>query len=22
MKVLGLDVSTKSTGWFITKPSC
>ena len=22
MKVLGLDVSTKSTGWFITKRSC
>jgi Holliday junction resolvasome RuvABC endonuclease subunit len=22
MKVLGLDVSTKSTGWFVTKPSC
>lgn len=22
MKVLGLDVSTKSTGWFITKSSC
>jgi Holliday junction resolvasome RuvABC endonuclease subunit len=22
MKILGLDVSTKSTGWFITKPSC
>jgi len=22
MKVLGLDVSTKSTGWFLTKPSC
>ena len=22
MKIMGLDVSTKSTGWFITKPSC
>ena len=22
MKVMGLDVSTKSTGWFITKKSC
>jgi Holliday junction resolvasome RuvABC endonuclease subunit len=22
MKILGLDVSTKSTGWFITKRSC
>lgn len=22
MKILGLDVSTKSTGWFITKASC
>jgi Holliday junction resolvasome RuvABC endonuclease subunit len=22
MKILGLDISTKSTGWFITKRSC
>jgi len=22
MKILGLDISTKSTGWFITKSSC
>ncbi len=22
MKILGLDVSTKSTGWFVTKRSC
>lgn len=22
MKIMGLDVSTKSTGWFVTKPSC
>ena len=22
MKILGLDVSTKSTGWFVTRRSC